>query len=465
VPKVTAEPRSNLNDRAVRAAEQVVNRAVEDLLGRSSGPRGIVISAPAGAGKSHLIADTVGRARERGRRVAVAAQTNEQAFGLVWKIAELYCAPGRGRTVSFVPASDVELPVAISALPGVQVRRPASQARGDGLIVGTLSKLGDAFGRGDLDTFDLLLVDESFQADSSKYFAVGALAPVHLLVGDGGQISPFTTIEDPARWRGLPEDPLQTAVGVLRRNHPSTPVYGLPISRRLDPRAVGLLRVFYPELSFDAAVRPGVRELCLDGTAHADRLANKLDAALDLAAQSGWAHIELPRAAVLQADPEAVELIVRLVRRLLERSPRVRCERHRDFVGLPAHRLAVGVSHNDQKDLLQVALAAQGLGGVVVETANKLQGLEFDVVVAWHPLAGLPEPDGFHLDPGRLCVLLTRHRHACVVVGRAGDEEMLEDQPPPPTPAYLGWDPDPILDGWEVHRQVFAALELHRVDA
>jgi hypothetical protein len=23
----------------------------------------------------------------------------------------------------------------------------------------------------------------------------------------------------------------------------------------------------------------------------------------------------------------------------------------------------------------------------------------------------------------------------------------------------LGWDPDPVLDGWEVHRQVFAALE------
>jgi hypothetical protein len=106
-----------------------------------------------------------------------------------------------------------------------------------------------------------------------------------------------------------------------------------------------------------------------------------------------------------------------------------------------------------------VLVAAQGIGGVVVETANQLQGLEFDVVVAWHPLASLPEPDGFHLDPGRLCVLLTRHCHACVVAGRAGDDELLNDQPPLPTPSYLGWDPDPVLDGWEVHRQVFAALE------
>jgi hypothetical protein len=38
-------------------------------------------------------------------------------------------------------------------------------------------------------------------------------------------------------------------------------------------------------------------------------------------------------------------------------------------------------------------------------------------------------------------------------------------QVPPPTPAYLGWDPDPVLDGWEVHRLVFEALEPFRVAA
>jgi hypothetical protein len=47
-------------------------------------------------------------------------------------------------------------------------------------------------------------------------------------------------------------------------------------------------------------------------------------------------------------------------------------------------------------------------------------------------------------------VLLTRHRHACIVVGRDGDDELLEDELPPPTPAFLSWDPDPVLDGWEV---------------
>src|SRR5262249_55445731 len=189
----------------------------------------------------------------------------------------------------------------------------------------------------------------------------------------------------------------------------------------------------------------------------------RLDQALDLAAREGWAHVELPRPAILQVDPETIDLLTALASRLFVRGPEVCCERQLLPTGLRPEKVAVGVSHNDQKDFLRVALDARRLGGVVVETANKLQGLEFEVVIVWHPLAGLPEADGFHLDPGRLCVLLTRHRQACVVVGRAGDRDLLEDQLPPPTPAYLGHDPDPVLDGWEVHRQVFEAMEPFQV--
>jgi hypothetical protein len=347
-------------------------------------------------------------------------------------------------------------------LPGVR-ELPAAQARGEAVVVGTLSKLGDAFSRGSLDPFDALLIDESYQADSAKYFAVGELAPLHLLVGDGGQISPFSTIDDPGRWRGLPEDPLQTAVGVLRRNHPTTPVHAMPITRRLDQRAVQVARLFYPDLPFAPAVLAGVRKLRLRAAPAATRRLGRLDKALDLAAREGWAHVELPQAAVLQADPEATDLLAAIVYRLFQRQPAVCCERQMRRAALRPDQVAVGVSHNDQKDFLRIALDARGLSGVAVETANKLQGLEYEVVFVWHPLAGLPEADPFHLDPGRLCVLLTRHRQACIVVGRRGDSNLLEDQLPPPTAAYLGWDPDPLLDGWEIHREVFAALEPWRV--
>jgi hypothetical protein len=446
----------------VAEAERMADRAIADLLSGAPGQRGVHVTAPAGAGKSYLVTRAVGRARTQRARVAVAAPTNEQAFGLVRTIAQLHGGKG-SQTVTFVPARTVSLPDAIRRLPGVQ-ERDASAASGETLIVATLSKLGDAFARGSLAPFEALLIDESYQADAGKYFAVGDLAPVHLLVGDGGQISPFSTIEDPCRWRGLPEDPLQTAVGVLRRNHSDTAVYGLPITRRLDARAVQVARLFYPDLPFAPAVLPGVRELRLRRATVTEPRLRRLDAAIDLASREGWAHVALPRAAVLQTDPEAVALLAGLVRRLFERGPEVRCERQPQLAQLQPEQVAVGVSHNDQKDLLRVALNALGLGRVVVETANKLQGLEFEVVFVWHPLAGLPETDGFHLVPGRLCVLHTRHRQACILVGRDGDRELLEDQVPPSTAAYLGWDPDPVLDGWDVHREVFSSLEPFRVN-
>jgi hypothetical protein len=451
-----------LNADVVEAARRTAGRSIADLLDHRPGPRGVVVAAPAGAGKSHLVATAVDHARDRGLRVAVAAPTNEQAFGLVGKIARLHCARGGGRAVTFIPARDRCLPDPVRLLPGVR-QLEARGAEHATLVVGTLDKLGDAFTRGSLTPFDVLLIDESYQADAAKYFAVGDLAPVHLLVGDSGQISPFATIADPCRWRGLPEDPLQTAVGVLRRNHPATPVHGMPITRRLDGRAVRLARLFYPDLAFDPAVLPDVRELRLDKVAAPKGRSRRLDQALDLAAREGWAHVELPRAPMLTADPETVEVLAILVRRLFERGPQVRCERQPRRAPLRPEQVAVGVAHNDQKDFLRVALDAAGLRGVVVQTANKLQGLEFEVVFVWHPLAGLPEADGFHLDPGRLCVLLTRHRQACIVVGRDGDSQLLEEQVPPPTAAYLGWDPDPVLDGWQVHRAVFQELAAQQV--
>jgi hypothetical protein len=443
----------------VAAADATINAAIHDLLDGTGTPRGVAVPAPAGAGKSGLVVTAVDRARSRGRRVAVATPTNEQAFGLVRRTATVHCTGHPGRSVTFVPARGVSLPDAVRALPGVR-EASAQDASGHELIIGTLNKLGDAFARGDLAQFDVLLVDEAYQADSAKYFAVGGLAPAHLLVGDAGQISPFATVVDPGRWRGLPEDPLQTAIGVLRRNHPRTPVHGLPVTRRLDPRAVSVARLFYPDLCVNPVVLPGVRELRLGRGPRPDR---RLDPALDLAARVGWAHVELPRAAVLQADPEAVALIADLVERLFERNPRTRCERVPALTALTPGRVAVGVSHNDQKDQLRAALDVRGLCDVIVETANKLQGLEFEVVVVWHPLSGLPEADEFHLDPGRLCVLLTRHRQACIVIGRAGDRNLLDDRPPPPTAAYLGHDPDPILDGWEIHQSAYVVLEGYRV--
>ena len=115
---------------------------------------------------------------------------------------------------------------------------------------------------------------------------------------------------------------------------------------------------------------------------------------------------------VLQADPEAVELIAQLVERLFERDPAARCERRPTPATLVPAQVAVGVSHNDQKDNVRAALDTSRLCDLIAEIANKLQGLEFEATFVWHPLSRLPKADEFHLDPGRMCVLLPWHRHA-----------------------------------------------------
>ncbi len=445
---------STMNKAVVTEAEATVSSAIRDLL-TAKREQAVIGVAPAGAGKSYAIGTAVLACREAKLRVAVATPTNEQAFALVSNLAD---RAGKER-VTFVPSSSVTLP-AEHARKNLDVRK-VKDVGGDPIVVGTLAKFGFAVADGSLPAFDVLLIDEAYQANAYQYYSIAGLAPRHLLLGDSGQLAPFSTAPEGDRWRGLDEDPLLTAVEVLQRNHPSTRTHKLPITRRLDPRALPVARAFYPGHAFASAVNPGVRTMTLR-PATGKKGARVEDRALEHASLHGWAHLELPAAAVVSADEETLDLIVNLTRRLLQRAPEVRCERKKTPAPLREADVAVAVSHNDQKNALRARLADEGLGEVVVNTANKLQGLTFEVVIAWHPLAGLLDADAFHLDPGRLCVMLTRHRHACIVVGRAGDRELVCGIPPA-TPSYVGWDSNPALDGWYVHEGVFRALEEHRM--
>ena len=443
---------------SVEVRADAVARACRDdvrsLLARSS--RGVVVlKAIAGGGKSTFIVQTVGQFAGEAR-VVVGAPTNEQVFSLVGAIA----AAHPSLPVYYVPALDVVLPTRHS-LPNVRIVT-AAQANGQALVLGTLDKLGDAFGRGDLGPSDCLIIDEAYQADSSRYHKVADIADVHLLVGDAGQIDPFTTAPEALRWRGLPEDPVRTAVDIVLDNPAvDSRVHHFPITRRLDARSATAARAFYEaDHDFEAAISRGVRSLTWTGPRPVSRRERELDDALTLAGREGFSLLELPPGVAQAADPQVVRAIVDLVMRGLHSSRRsdAVCERHRTGAPLAANRVAVGVSHNDQSRAVRRELIARGLSDVTVETANRLQGLEYDLTVVWHPLAGLHALDAFHLEAGRLCVLATRHRHGCVVVGRQSDRDLL-DAVPPSGEAWLGRDDEPLLDGWEVHRRFYEAVE------
>jgi hypothetical protein len=186
-----------------------------------------------------------------------------------------------------------------------------------------------------------------------------------------------------------------------------------------------------------------------------------VDWALGGSPRSGWALLELPAARTPRTDPEAVDAVAALVRALLARDATTTDESSAGPVPLTAARIAVGTAHRDQAAAVRAALAASGVSGVTVDTANRLQGREFDVTVVLHPLSGRPDATEFHLETGRLCVLASRHRHACLVVCRAGVARLLDDHPST-EPVQLGGEVK-FPDGWEANHAVLDHLARHAV--
>jgi hypothetical protein len=248
-------------------------------------------------------------------------------------------------------------------------------------------------------------------------------------------------------------------VTTLLAHNPDLPQHRLPVSWRLPASAAPLVSdAFYPYTPFRSGTGPGDRSLAFgvpsDGSGP--------DRVIDEAAESGWGLLELPARHTPRTDPEAVLAVATVVRRLLDRAGAATSELPVPAPSpLTADRIAVGTAHRDQAAAVRSALAGLGVTDVVVDTANRLQGREYDVTVVLHPLSGRPDATAFHLETGRLCVLASRHRHACIVVCRAGVTDLLDDYPST-EPVQLGTVVK-FPDGWEANHAVLAHLAEHRV--
>ena len=180
---------------------------------------------------------------------------------------------------------------------------------------------------------------------------------------------------------------------------------------------------------------------------------------MDLAIRSGWALHELPARHTIRTDGEAAEAAAGLAARILARRAVGTCEWHPGGQPLSPHDIAIGVAHRDQADQIrQFSDRAYPVTAAMirVDTANRLQGAEFAVTIVLHPLSGRRDATAFHLEAGRLCVLASRHRHACIVVARAGIADLL-DAHPSDEPIHLGVQAK-FPDGWEANH---ALLSLH----
>ncbi len=248
---------------------------------------------------------------------------------------------------------------------------------------------------------------------------------------------------------------------LLLRHNPDVPVHVLPVSWRLPESAAPVVaEAFYPFTGFRAATAAEQRRVEFSTRSFGK---NALDLAVETAAASGWALYELAARHSVRTDAEAVAACAALAMRLVQRGALSYSERAVAGVPVDASRIAVGTAHRDQAQAIRVLLVAAGLPEITVDTANRLQGREFDIVVVLHPLSGRRDATAFHLEAGRLCVLTSRHRHACIVVARAGIPELL-DAHPSTEPVHLNV-PVKFPDGWEAHQSVLAHLSQFKVRA
>jgi hypothetical protein len=418
----------------------------------AAGTRSTLVDSPPGAGKSTLVRE-IGRRARRRAQVPVVVQTNDQADDM---LRSFIADQRRGAAPVYVGrlhAGDYVPPADLSARRGLTFSKSIADLEDSNVIVAPAAKWATVgFDR----TWPFAIVDEAYQMRSDSLLPIGAMMESLLLVGDPGQLAPFTTADD-TRFRGRPLSPLETAAATILTTQPATARLALPISWRLPSHAVGVVCDAFYQIPFIAGTQPQQRRLRRGVTPlHRGRAAD----AVNSATRHGWAYFELDDLYMPQTDPDAVGVIVDIVKELVAANMTI--EDEYGIRSLQPSNIAVGVTHRDQRDHIRTALqntrtrTGVPVDEVVVDTANVLQGREFEIVVVWHPLSGRRDASQFHLDAGRLCVLLSRHRQACIVVSRGGIRDQLAGHAPT-EPVWLG-ETTPVLDGWHAHLAVLDHL-------
>ncbi|MGW6638238.1 AAA family ATPase [Streptomyces cyaneofuscatus] len=415
--------------------------------------QGLVVKAPPGAGKTTLVAQAAAALAQASGPCPVIAQTNNQADHLVQRLARDH----PHLRIARLTGVDRPVPEGLKALPGIRVgTRIQELERTADVIVGTAMKWATVADR----RWPWGVIDEAYQMRSDILLRTARLCGQTLFVGDPGQLDPFSAVETDCL-ADTAHDPMSSAAAVVLANNADLPVHCLPVSWRLPPSAVPLIsEAFYPLTPFQPGSNAPDRTLTFLNAG----IRLPADRVIEHAARTGWALFELPARTTHHLDSEAFHAALRIAERLLIRGATATCEQDPGGHTLRPGDIVIGTTHRIQASHLRVLLARHYplLHGVVIDTANRLQGCERRVTIVLHPLSGRVNATAFHLDAGRLCVLTSRHRHACIIVTRAGISELLDAHP---SNDPVGPGPARAPDGWEAHHTLLAHLDEHTVHA
>ena len=256
------------------AAAKLAKGQLLDALNGSSDVQRILLKAAAGAGKSFLVRGLVqdAIAQPRCLRVAVTAFQNRQ----LWPLAEsLGNSIGKGKVVLWsskgkfndVPdlvkkASTVVDSVAAIPQDAPVVLAPTHSLGMLGPRAALKKHLGPSF-HGD-HRFDVLFVDEAWQLPHHLFDKITYAAPIHVGVGDVGQLPPLEIAENP--WRGDPGfNPYRAWPTAYDGDDTKTWATELPAVWRPTGEQLGLWRAFYPEwASLNCVAAPGDRSIDVD---------------------------------------------------------------------------------------------------------------------------------------------------------------------------------------------------------
>jgi hypothetical protein len=418
------------------------------LLTQYDGVPAVRLDSPPGAGKTGVVERlAVQGMAHLAERCMVVTQTNQQAFDLARR-----CARGfPGMNFVLLVRRDLTIHEDLTVLPNLTVIRNSADLQPGPCVVIANARRWSWSAAGVHEGFDCMIVDEAFQLSDHHFHEIANVAERVVLVGDPGQIAPVVNAQL-ERWRTDPAGPHVPCSDALLARHPDDVlILQLPVSRRLVPDTVEVVQpAFYPDLPFGALTAPGERRIVSTAAGKMP-----LDAPIDLAARgASLVVVELPARVTGEADPELAGAMVGLVDRLFERGTIV--VEGGEEQPLEPGMVGIVCAHVSQVHSVQERLGS-GMDDVLVETADRFQGLERHVMLAHHPLSGRADADEFHLDAGRLCVMMSRHSVTCFIFARAGMEGMLLRHAPSGD-RVLGSDEDEEFEGWNAHLSVLRAL-------
>lgn len=361
-----------------------------------NGEPAVVVKAPPGAGKTAQVVCIAALSRWAHLQVAVCCQTRTQVVDLANRLA----TEAPGLPVAVMEGGRGRRPARLNAKVEF-LRAPKGKGLEDQVVVSTAAKWLHAL-RGW--TPDVLIVDEAWQLPAASLGTLVGPSTQVCLVGDPGQIAPVVE-GDTSRWATMATGPHRPAPTALTAANPTgVTVLTMDATRRCGPLTASVIAPLY---DFDFRSARPERHISLAGSqlkeieslVVPDVCSPGESRLLDAAAERACALAE--QGTVEDADGS---------RSLGDAEVAVVCSHVAEVAGVAA-RLAA--AHP----------------GITVDTANRLQGLEFTATVVIDPLAGVACPIDHDLDLGRLSVMLSRHSAHCTWITAAGVSATLDSLP------------------------------------